>query len=466
MHLHHLPVLPLPLGRLLATAALASGLAGCSSKAPEKPDIVLVVVDALRADHLGAYGYPRPTSAALDALADQGRLYTRAYAHSGWTLPSFASLLTGAYPHEHRVGRDPVDPTQFGRLPQDAVTLPERLGDAGYATGAFVNNTFLAPAFGLHQGFDAYDYQGATNDENRSAADTVDLALAWLDQQERPAFAMLHFMEPHARYQAPVDLRGVFAGADPQWLQPTPGAPDPYVQMQRRVLVPDPEGRAYVTARYDEEVLAVDRALGRLVQALRQRDDLEGTLVVVTADHGEELWDLGGFEHGHALWTVLTRVPLVVAGAGIEPERVDALVEHVDVYRSLLARAGAEAPPTTHGRDLLGLEPSPEGRAAALSENCLYGPPRVSVTDGSHRLVVDQAGGTWQVWTLDESGAEVSLIMGEEAQQLHDRLLVELVLRRGTLAPVQALAGPAVPDRDTFRQLAVLGYVDAPETAE
>ena len=131
------------------------------------PDIVLVIVDTLRSDHLGCYGYERNTTPNIDAVASEGLQFMRAYAQASWTLPSFVSLWTGLYPHEHRVGRAPDVLDVFGALPPERVTLAEQLQAAGYATGAVINNTFLAPEFGVHQGFGDYMYRGADNTDFR-----------------------------------------------------------------------------------------------------------------------------------------------------------------------------------------------------------------------------------------------------------------------------------------------------------
>ena len=193
----------------------------------EQPDIVLVVIDTLRADHLGCYGHERPTSPNLDAMAGAGLRFARAYAHSGWTLASFTSLFTGLLPHQHRVGRAAADVSQFGRLAPEVVTLAEAVGAAGYTTAAVMNNTFLAPEFGLNQGFgDNYLWHGATNDAHRSADETVTMALDWLGQQQAPAFLVIHMMEPHLDYAPPADIRGTF----------TPIVPPFHVPLSDRVL--------------------------------------------------------------------------------------------------------------------------------------------------------------------------------------------------------------------------------------
>jgi arylsulfatase A-like enzyme len=149
-----------------------------SSVEPVAPDVILLVVDTLRADHLGVYGHERPTSPQLDAWAATGVIYDDAQAHSGWTLPSMASLLTGLLPHEHQAVRDPSqDGAQSSLLPEH-LTLAEIYRSGGRRTGGFTNNTFLDPVFGLDQGFDHYDHQGAGPTVHRSAEDTVDAALA------------------------------------------------------------------------------------------------------------------------------------------------------------------------------------------------------------------------------------------------------------------------------------------------
>ena len=231
--------------------------------AAAQPDLVLVIIDTLRADHVGAYGYARPTTPNLDALAAEGVLFERAYAQASWTLPSFASLFTGLYPHQHRVVRDGRESTRFGRLAPEVDTLAERLKRAGYATAAIINNTFLAPEFALNQGFDLYDWRGASPVSIRSATDTVQVGLNWLNIQQKPAFIVLHFMEPHAAYDPPADVRGAFS--DPAH----PPVPVPFLYTDADAPgISDPKAsgatarREYVRALYDEEILAASRRAG------------------------------------------------------------------------------------------------------------------------------------------------------------------------------------------------------------
>jgi len=441
-------------GQVTATAAPATGPA---------PDIVLVVVDTLRADHLGTYGYARPTSPHLDAWAKDALVFERAYSHSGWTLASFASLLTGQLPYEHRVGRHPTNPDCFGRLPPEVDTLPERLQARGYATGAFVNNTFLAPEFGLNQGFEHWDWQGSSADAGRSADDTVAAALAWMAKQDRPVFVLVHMMEPHAPYTPPAELKGTFSAATQ--VPPEQALTESlFVSWQTYQSQPTVAQRARAIALYDEEILTVDRAFGHLLDGLRGRERQDRTLTVFTADHGEEFWEHGGFEHGQSLMGELTHVPLIVRGPGVKAGRVRTLVGHTDLSRALLHQGGFEVA----GDDLLsiGALGPYAGPRRVISENTLYGPPRVSIVDDDLRLDVRQDVQRLSLWKVAPDASEVERVTSPDVDARMRPLQQALLRARGTLATVPQLAGAedgcgaAIPSYDVFQQLETLGYLD------
>jgi len=422
-----------------------------------------VVIDTLRADHLGIYGHSRPTSPRMDELAREGTWYDRAYAQSGWTLASFTSLMSGQYPHHHRVGRAPFDSSSFGRLPPEATTLPEILLGAGYVTAAWVNNTFLAPEFGLNQGFSVYDYQGATNDVNRSAEDTVDGALAWIATQTEPTFMMVHLMEPHMDYAPPPSTRGRFT-ADRALTIEVPYTISGHIGGGHGADVPPAEVQEDIRRVYDEEILAADLAVGRLVDGLKAAGKWENTTLIITSDHGEEFWDHGGFEHGHTLLGELTRIPLIVSGRGPRKGQVETVVEHVDLFQAIVKHAGATAPSGTVGEDVFALAESSgkAGGRSALSENTLYGPPRLSLVDATHRLELNLKANSGQVFQVMPDGAEHKLT-GPIVMQAGKRLEAEILARRGDLRPVEAVAGPKVPSREVFAELKALGYLDADE---
>jgi len=452
-------------GRRLSIGLLLA-LVACSGDGadPGRPDIVLVVVDTLRADHVGVYGSARPTTPHIDALAGEGSYFRRAYAQSSWTLPSMTSLLTGLLPHQHRVGRDPADERLFGRLAPEIPTLAERLGAAGYARAAFVNNTFLAPEFGLARGFEDYDYRGASKAALRSADETVSAAVSWVEGRRRPFFLLVHFMEPHLFYDPPAGVRGTFTGDGPAPVEVPFGSTAAIARLARLARTDAAAGRVqleYVEALYDEEILSVDRAIGRLVEALRSRSRWDRTVVVVTADHGEELFDHGGFEHGHTLYGELVRVPLVVRGPGLARGAVDGVVQHVDVVRGLLDLAGASTAGVADGIDpfsLLRAGRDP-GDRASLAENVLYGPPRATYSDGRLRLQMRLDRNAAEVWRLSDDGLEVERLERPAAAAESRRLARAMSRVRGGLDAWAPAEGTRLANEDILKQLEALGYV-------
>ncbi|MEL6344917.1 MAG: sulfatase [Myxococcota bacterium] len=429
--------------------------AGCSWRPDDRPDIVLVVIDTLRADHLGVYGHPRPTSPNLDQMAREGVWFSQAYAQSGWTLASFASLFTGQLPHQHRVGRDPLDATKYGSVPAEVTTLAESLQASGYATAAIMNNTFLAPAFELRQGFDNYDWQGASNDRHRSAALSVRAGMDWLNQQDKPSFLVVHMMEPHLDYAPPPETRGTFLPNPPL---PVPLA-NPMAYVRAGQLELNPQTISAITALYDEEVLAADSAVGELRRRLAQRE--RPTVTIVTSDHGEEFWDHGGYEHGHSLYSELTRIPLIVTGPDLPVTgEIRTPVQHLDLYQGILSLAGAKAGDNTGGEDLFSVMASSTVDRPIVNENTLYGPPLVSLVHGGHRLVFKQLNGAAEVWKLGPDGMDRQRLTGDPQKTVARQMLPTLEKIRGDLRPISSVAGPHIPDPDTFQKLKALGYVD------
>lgn len=400
-----------------------------SSSAPALADVVLIVVDTLRADALGFMGQAQPTSPKLDALAQGSAWYPRAYAASAWTLPSTATLLTGAPPWVHRVVADPTT-KDFGRLDAGVPVIAEFFKGQGYRTAAWVTNAFLAPEFGLDRGFDVYDYEGADVLGHRTARETVDAALAWLQADDQPSFLLVHVMEPHLDYEP----QGPHAGAFTQALESGLALPlgDVRHAWMDREVVPSVEDQAFVRAAYLEEVRATDDALGVLLDGL---DDT--TRLVVTSDHGEEFWDFGGFEHGHSTKSPVGRVPLIVSGPQVPAGRQEGVVDATAVAAFLTS---GQLPVT----------------GSAVVDGTVYGLPQLSYVTDDHSLELELSAGQAALWTLEDGVEQVTL----HDEALQQRLVGALVQRRGHLDPVAPANAIEQVDGDILGKLKALGYVE------
>ncbi len=458
---------------------LVSWLAACQDTQPEdasqtpaaeRPDIVLVLVDTLRADHLGTYGYRRDTSPNIDRIGAEGIVFEQAYTHSSWTLTSTASLLTGLLPHEHRLARSTTHEDQFGKLDPAISTLASRLAEDGYRTAAFINNTFLTPELGLNKGFERYDYRGATNYAHRSAKATVEEAMRWLDDgpDGQPAFLLLHLFEPHLSYIASEETSGTFVKTTPEYpealvQEPIPGVFPPVAlgsALMDGTHVPNAAQLEHLVGLYDEEVLLVDRAVGALVQALEQRERWANTVFTLTSDHGEEFWDHAKFEHGHSLFGELVRAPLILRFPGVTPRRVSAPARGVDVFQTALAAAEISDRPSTRGRDLRNPLSLPR-EVAVVHENTLYGPQMAAITKAGYRFIIEMDSGEGALWAVDPTGQRDVFVDDANLRDTVGRSLFnELRSVRGDLKPFAVEDSSTALSAQTFQELFSLGYLE------
>jgi choline-sulfatase len=339
---------------LLAVLAAPSGCA----REPEpvqvssRPDIVLVTIDSLRADHLGAYGYSRPTSPAIDAMAAEGVVVRDHIAQAPYTKASMASLFSGLFPTAHKAfttsrhASEIMSAEASSTLPYTDVlepqvtTLAERLASAGYHTVGLMTNPVLLGAFGFDQGFARYEFLSRPGTEFAPARDVVRAALAALDvrPKEQPMFLWVHLMEPHSPYSPPDDLLRLFPVLAPS--RPIdPAAIPAWVRIGESTDV-----NRYL-AHYDADIRSADDALGEFFAGLKTRGVWDAGVVVVTSDHGEEFSDHGGMEHNHTLYDEMLRVPLVVKGPGLTPGVVEAQTQAVDLLPTLAFLAGRPVEP-------------------------------------------------------------------------------------------------------------------------
>jgi choline-sulfatase len=309
----------------LAWIVLGIGLLpGCnliSANRADGPNVLLVTIDTLRADHVGAYGAEGVATPTLDALAARGVLFEQAMAAVPLTLPSHASILTGQYPATHGVRHNAVFV-----LGKDAETLAERFSEAGYATGAVVGAAVLDAEFGLNQGFDAYDSDmpeeraTAAGFFERPAKDVTDRALAWLGRERGPFFLWVHYYDAHAKYNPP-----------------------------------EPFASRFHSHPYDGEVAYVDEQLGRLLAGLDAKR-VANTIVAVTADHGEGLGEHGEASHTYLIYDSVLHVPMILAGPGLPAgRRVAPVAPNTGLAATLLALVGAEPLPKPDVGDLAAL---------------------------------------------------------------------------------------------------------------
>ncbi|MGE0352466.1 MAG: sulfatase [Gemmatimonadales bacterium] len=325
--------------------------------AAASPNVLLIILDTVRAINLSAYGYERPTTPELERFAAQGVRFAHALSTAPWTLPSHASIFTGRFPHELSAAwLRPLD----GTYP----TLAEALAARGYVTGGFVANTrYCSEETGLARGFGHYEDYGISPAQillssslgkllvgNRFAqralvrknAETVENEfLRWLDRTpaDRPYFAFLNFLDAHDPYQPPAPWDTLFS---------EPGAAR-YIDAMREDLPArrwPPETVRAAVDKYDESLAYLDFRLGVLFRTLEARGKLANTIVVVTSDHGEEFGEHGVFYHGNSLYRASVEVPLVIVAPGRAPAGavLPGPVSLRDLPATILDLAGAETP--------------------------------------------------------------------------------------------------------------------------
>jgi arylsulfatase A-like enzyme len=340
---------------------------------PGRPNVVVFLVDALRADRLGAYGHPAPTSPRFDAFAREALLFEDAVAQSSWTRPAVASLFTGLGVDAHGVGG------MTNTLVPELTTLAEAFRAAGYRTGAFVANHIVSETLGFAQGFDTWDRKGPL-----LAAGLVPRILSWVDGVEAPFFLYVHT----------VDLHGPYTPEPQHW---APFLFEGY-QGNRNTLRLDlgPQELRFLRSAYDGEIRQGDAAFGVLMDGLEGRGLLDRSIVVFTADHGEEFREHGGGGHGSTLYREVLHIPLAVRlpGGVRGGLREPAPVQQIDVLPSLLALAGAPAVPGLEGRDLsanwLGLPAAAEDPPVLLSRLKYGGHDKVAVRVGKSKLILNR----------------------------------------------------------------------------
>jgi arylsulfatase A-like enzyme len=454
----------------LAVAALGC-LAACAE--PRPPNVLLVVVDTLRADHCSVYGYERDTTPRLRALAQEGVRFDRAYAPVGLTAPSHASLFTALHPLTHGLVRNGL------ALGDEQVTLAEYLSVRGYQTAAVVSSFVLDRRFGLDQGFAFYDdafdpgeatvevaeWEGQAVEEgfDRRADHTTRRAVAWLRGSRDPAAPFLlfvHYFDPHAPYEPAPSHADRFAPASDDHL-------------------------ARAVAAYDAEIAFTDDAIGQLLDALDELGLSDGTVVVVTADHGEGLMQRGYMLHGVSVHEEEVRVPLLVRWPGHIPTggRIAEPVSVLDLLPTLADLVGvASEGGAFEGRSLAGAlanaEPLDPERPLVLYRRD-FGPAELGPTlldDGDDATPdVEVAGaqvalrkGRWKyvlapqesppvLYDLEADPAELVDVSGQSPQQA-ERLRSRL--ERWLAAHPSGAAPPREPTAEDRARLRALGYTE------
>jgi arylsulfatase len=399
-------------------APLPRAPARVATAGTQRPNVVLFVIDTLRADALGPYGAPPGQTPNIDALAREAVVFRNAYAQSSWTRPSIATILTGLYPSEHGAVRK-LDP-----LPDSADTLAEFFQRRGYWTAAFVTNINVAPIFNFDQGFGEYHYLapsfyfGASDSATRLASYKIlrllrerfwknriyyqhyyqdahvvtNAVRSWLDEQPpEPFFLLIHYMDPHDPYfEIPYNGRGIARVVNP--------FPDPSQAQEMRRL-------------YAQEVQYLDQELGALVEDLRRRGLLDRSWLLLTADHGEEFYEHGGWWHGTTLYEEQIRVPLLLRGpAGrATPAIHDGFALTIDIFPTLVQAAGFAPPKDLRGVDLL-QEGAMKDRIVFAEEE-LEGNRLAAIRVGAEKLIVANPGnprglGEWELYDLERDPHE------------------------------------------------------------
>ncbi|HTG34703.1 MAG TPA: sulfatase [Thermoanaerobaculia bacterium] len=449
-------------GRLAAGALLLAlaagfagfaGFAGCRQSRPavHRGNVVVVVIDTLRRDHLATYGYSRDPAPFLGELARQGAAFD-GITPAPWTKPATASLLTGLHPVHHQA-IDRVD-----SLPAAALTLAERLRSEGYQTLGASANGWVSPAFGFTRGFDDFLFR----DNVKAAALNRDL-LPKLDRLKPPFFLYVHYIDPHIPYDPDIGWDG----------KPLPAALRSHPVTIEEIDAPhfvqrSPQLLARARDSYDGEIRQADEGLRQLVGRLAQRGLMKNTVLVVTADHGEELGDHGRMSHGQTVYQEILRVPLVIRApgavpAGLHPGRASLM----DVVPTLLELLGVRQPRGDGALDGVSLagrfagEPRAADRPFLAQLDFVDG-TALALTQGRYKVVLQKNPYRKELFDLDADPGERANLLGRPGDgTVFTRLTGELADLYNGYSRKRLQRDDAQLGSELVRSLADLGYLSA-----
>ncbi|QDU69132.1 sulfatase [Engelhardtia mirabilis] len=473
--------------RSLGLVAACGLAAGCGADAPaQAKNVLLISVDSLRLDHVGLHGRKNPhapgqsTTPTFDALAARGVHFANARSTTSWTLPSHASLLTGLPDHLHGLVEN------RGRLHPDLTTLAELLGDAGFTTAGFWSGPNLHPTFGFGQGFENYvdcsqlglerdlfadaaeadlgAYQSVHQGSHQAITTPAVLAgalefVAGAVASGQPFFCFTHWWDPHYDYLPPAAYRAA-------WTDPTYAGPFIGVHQEEKRLPASPADVVHLRELYDAEIRATDDGIGQLLDDLDELGALAQTLVVYTADHGEEFYEHGRWGHQRTLEEEVVRIPMAMAGPGVPVGvEVTGRAQLQDVYPTVADLLGLEVPGYIDGRNLreLWADPDEPGRPAILALDVAHREIRLSaLTDGHVRAELDHLTGQVTIHDLARPGRPGVTLENARPEQ---RFAADALLRE--LARME-LARPNLPgggerqssqmSAELIEQLEALGY--------
>jgi len=485
---------------LIAAASLAGGVgiarslagaegAAAGGRTSGRPNVVVIVSDALRADRLGCYGAARVKTPNLDALAARGVRANTMYASASWTVPTTASLFTGLYPGSHGLQ------TYHDRLRDDAVTIASVFHDAGYATGGFSGNPILTAHAGFDAGFQVWDpeidrsplerhprapivptlvalHLWAPPDTLPRGGKVLDRALAWLDGRRTPGpfFLYVHFMDTHDPYDPPAPFDTMYGA---------PGNPGDGFRMNVGTLNDIMMGRQVVTPAdfermeqlYDGAVSYVDAEVGRLEKELENRALAGSTLLVFAADHGEEFLDHGDLEHTRTLYEEVVRIPLIVSGPGARSGIVlDGPVRQVDVAPTILEAAGLSFPDKIEGQSLWGEisrgdAPGPRPAWMELVHLGFRSPYHwlFALREGPMKLIGSSFyrsfDDPWR-WELYDLAADPKETHDLARERIDEAAALRKSLTEWARRPMSRRSTQAPRDEENERRLRALGYID------
>ena len=454
----------------LILAALPVLLTACRAEERPpgtRPNVVLVIVDALRKDHLGAFGYSRPTSPRLDALAAEGVLYENMVSVASQTVPATAAFLTGLYPSQsgmqyygrlHSFDGEHHWQEAGPHLDESHTSMAEWLSALGYRTGAAVSNPWLQSRFGFAQGFEDYFFDDCVNlsapkQDVCDGNDLVGHAIEWLGEPEAPNleapfFLYLHFMDVHSPYAKPGITEETFVERRGHDRYVNGLAPN----LSRRDL-------DYMTALYDEGIQHADRAVGALWDHLVERGAAANTLLLVTSDHGDEFHEHGGLGHGTTLYRELVGSFLLLHyPRRLEAARISLPISGVDLIPTVAELLEAPSPSAGPGRSVLGLAAHPD--AARVASRPLFSElgELKAIQDGDWKLVLDVDSGGLELFDVATDPGEMQNLADSEAGTA-DRLKADLLRFLAESITEKSDSNRAPLDDATLERLRSLGYV-------